>query len=100
MRIFKMVQPSSITLQTLAAVPPLSLPDARAANPAGTARTQASTRTRLPNTAVGHRPGIPRTPRSRRLVRLAITTIPKITPTPGNRKNPAKTFQLNSLTIF
>jgi hypothetical protein len=36
MRIFKTVQPSLITLQTLAAVFPPSLLDARAANPAGT----------------------------------------------------------------
>jgi hypothetical protein len=31
-------------------------------------------------------PGIPRTPQSRRPVRLAITAVPKITLTPGNRK--------------
>jgi hypothetical protein len=33
-------------------------------------------------------PGIPRTPRSRRPVRLAVTAVPKITLTPGNRKTP------------
>jgi hypothetical protein len=38
---------------------PLSYPGARAANPAGTARTQASTHARLPNAAVGHRAGNP-----------------------------------------
>jgi hypothetical protein len=37
-------------------------------------------------------PGIPRTPRSRRPVRLAITAVPKITPTPGNHKTPQKPF--------
>jgi hypothetical protein len=37
-------------------------------------------------------PEIPRTPRSRRPVRLAITVVPENAPTPGNRKNPAKTF--------
>jgi hypothetical protein len=58
-RIFKTVQPSSITpLQTLAIVPP-SHPGARAANPAGTARTRASTHVCLPNAAVGHRAGNP-----------------------------------------
>jgi hypothetical protein len=31
-------------------------------------------------------PGIPRTPQSRRPVRLAITAVPKITLTPGNWK--------------
>jgi hypothetical protein len=36
-------------------------------------------------------PGIPRTPRSRRLDRLAITAIPKITPMPEIGK-PRKTF--------
>jgi hypothetical protein len=45
-------------------------------------------------------PGIPRTPRSRRPVRLAITAAPENAPTPGNWKNPAKIFPLNSLTIF
>jgi hypothetical protein len=37
-------------------------------------------------------PGIPRTPRSYRLVRLAITVVPKITLTPETgkpRKNPS-----------
>jgi hypothetical protein len=58
-RIFKIVQPSSTTLlQTLVIVPP-SHPGARAANPAGTARTQASTHACLPNAAVGHRAGNP-----------------------------------------
>jgi hypothetical protein len=37
-------------------------------------------------------PGIPRKPRSRRLVRLAITAVPENAPTPGNRENPAKPF--------
>jgi hypothetical protein len=37
-------------------------------------------------------PGIPRTPRSRRPVRLAITAVPKITPTPRNHKTPQKSF--------
>jgi hypothetical protein len=46
---------------------------------------------RLPNAAVGHRPGIPRTPRSRRPVRLAITVVLKITLTPG------KFFQINHM---
>jgi hypothetical protein len=59
MRIFKTVQPSSnYHLRTLVTVPP-SHPCARAANPAGTARTRASTHARLPNAAVGHRAGNP-----------------------------------------
>jgi hypothetical protein len=37
-------------------------------------------------------PGIPRTPWSRRPVRLAITAVPKNALTPGNRKNPVKPF--------
>jgi hypothetical protein len=38
-------------------------------------------------------PGIPRTQWSGRPVRLAITAVPKITPTPEkNRKNPQKPF--------
>jgi hypothetical protein len=37
-------------------------------------------------------PGIPRTPRSRRPVRLAITAVPENAPTPGNWKNLAKPF--------
>jgi hypothetical protein len=37
-------------------------------------------------------PGIPRTPRSRRPVRLAITVVPKITPTPEKPENPQKPF--------
>jgi hypothetical protein len=37
-------------------------------------------------------PGIPRTLRSRRMVRLAITAVPKITPTPGNHETPQKPF--------
>jgi hypothetical protein len=45
-------------------------------------------------------PGIPRTLRYCRPVRLAITAVPENAPTPGNRKNPAKTFPLISLTIF
>jgi hypothetical protein len=45
-------------------------------------------------------PGIPHTPRSRRPVRLAITAVPKIAPTPGNRKTPQKPFPLFFLTVF
>jgi hypothetical protein len=37
-------------------------------------------------------PGIPRTPRSRRPVRLAITAVPENAPTPKNRKIPQKPF--------
>jgi hypothetical protein len=55
---------------------------------------------RLPNAAIGHRPGIPRTPRSRCPVRLAITAVPENAPTP---EKPGKTPQNPSqfsLTIF
>jgi hypothetical protein len=45
-------------------------------------------------------PGIPRTPWSRRPVRLTITAVPKITPTPENRKNPQKTLPLISREIL
>jgi hypothetical protein len=37
-------------------------------------------------------PGIPRTPRSRLPVRLAITAVPKITQTPETPENPQKPF--------
>jgi hypothetical protein len=37
-------------------------------------------------------PGIPRTPRSRRPVRLAITAVPENAPTPENQENPVKPF--------
>jgi hypothetical protein len=37
-------------------------------------------------------PGIPRTLRFRRPVRLAITAVPENAPTPENWKNPAKPF--------
>jgi hypothetical protein len=73
---------------------------ARAANPTGTARTRAVTHTCRPSAAVGHHDGNLAPPRSRRPVRLAITAVPKITPTPEKPENPAKTFPLNSREIL
>jgi hypothetical protein len=37
-------------------------------------------------------PGILRTPRSRRPVRLTITAVPEFTPTPEKPENPQKPF--------
>jgi hypothetical protein len=64
----------------------------RAANPAGTARTQAITHACRPSTAVGHHDGNPAPPRSRRPVRLAINVVPKIPLTPEKPENPQKPF--------
>jgi hypothetical protein len=75
MRIFKTDPPSSIIIQTLATVFP-SLSPARVPR-IPPAPHLGRTLARLPNAAVGHRPGIPRTPRSRRPVRLAITAVPE-----------------------
>jgi hypothetical protein len=70
----KLSKPSSATpLQTLTIISP-SHPGARTANPAGTAR--ASTTRAFPTPRSATVPGIPRTPRSRRPVRLAITAVP------------------------
>jgi hypothetical protein len=87
MRIFKTDPPSSITIQTLATVFP-SLPNARAANPAGTAPRPALMRAfPTPRSATDRESRARRGP-----VRLAITTVPENAPTPENRDNPAKPF--------
>jgi hypothetical protein len=100
MRIFKNC-PAELNypLQTLVTVPP-SHPGARAANPAGTARTQASTHARLPNAAVGHRAGNP--------AHAAVPTAgpPRHHRRPGKRadarksEKSRKTLPLVSLTFF
>jgi hypothetical protein len=98
MRNFKKTDPpSSVTIQTLATALSLSLSPTRVPQ-FPPAPHPGRTPTRLPNVAVGQ-PGIPRTPRSRWSVRLAITIGPKITPTPGKRKTPQNPSQI-SLTIF
>jgi hypothetical protein len=89
-RVFsKTVQLSSFApFKTLVAVTPLS-PSARVPRipPAPSAFKLAPTRA-TPASRSATVPGIPRTSRSRRPVRLAITVFLKITPTLGNRKTP------------
>jgi hypothetical protein len=92
--VFKTVLLSSITpSQTLVTASPLTI-SARAANPAGTARTRANTHAGFPAPRSATVPGIPRTPRPRQPIRLAITAVPKITPTPEIGK-PRKTLLPN-----
>jgi hypothetical protein len=65
---------------------------ARAANPAGTARTRAITHACRHSAAVSHYDGNPAPPRSHRPVRLAVTAVPKIPLTPKKPENPQKPF--------
>jgi hypothetical protein len=59
-RVFKTIQLSSFSpFETLVTVSPSLTLGARAANPAGTARTQSSTHACHPSAAVGHRAGNP-----------------------------------------
>jgi hypothetical protein len=85
--------PSSIAVQILATA--LSLSPTRVPH-FPPAPHHGRTPARLPNVAVGHRPGIPRTPRSRQPVRLAITAIPELTPVSEKprkiRKTPSPKF--------
>jgi hypothetical protein len=95
----KLSSRAQLPLQTLVTVPP-SHPGASAANPAGTARTQASTHARLPNASVGHRAGNP--------AHAAVPTAgpPRHHRRPGKRadarksEKSRKTLPLISLTIF
>jgi hypothetical protein len=79
MRVFKIVQPSSITpSQTLVTASPLTL-GARAANPDGTAHIRASTPACLLNRAVGHRAGNP--------AHAAVPSGRSASPSPSSRKS-------------